>query len=354
MAHCARPGHWRNSASDGVRRQSSALAPSTLGTDSPAPALCCAGSRIPYPGSGWNVYLAALEPASCARPLAGSIRLLLPVSVCGCRSKLCIVDFPGVCGCCALESEASSRYSLWVGCCIACTNQLVRIHDRWRNCLRVCLGMRSGTSAKPRPSRTQIFQTSVAACSRPDFRGNCQVSRQAISRLQFQGGDPTCKREPRSASIARGLGGLPELSTALGLNITWGLSLLLIFTVWAIAIKKRMIALSLIALIATLLLAYQMSTGNFTFFGIGGAAVLLILVLSWFFAVKQLACALPFIFTVLAMGWVWSKPWHYGMALTAFLVSVWGAWPAGRSPNLNLQHGCWQSRWLCCWFCSCH
>ena len=38
---------------------------------------------------------------------------------------------------------------------------------------------------------------------------------------------------------------------------------------------------------------------------------------------------------MLAMGWVWSKPWHYGMALTAFLVSVWGAWPARRSPEFE-------------------
>jgi hypothetical protein len=90
-------------------------------------------------------------------------------------------------------------------------------------------------------------------------------------------------------SISRGLSGLPEFSTTLGLNLT--------------------------------------------FFGIAGAVLLLILILSWFFAVKQLACALPFLLTVLAMGWVWSKPWHYGMALTAFLVSVWAAWPAGPSPG---------------------
>jgi hypothetical protein len=63
--------------------------------------------------------------------------------------------------------------------------------------------------------------------------------------------------------------------------------------------------------------------------------LLLALVVSWFFAVKQLACALPFIFTVLAMGLVWSRPWHYGMALTAFLVSVWAAWPAGHTPEFE-------------------
>jgi hypothetical protein len=146
-------------------------------------------------------------------------------------------------------------------------------------------------------------------------------------------------------SIARGLGGLPELGTALGLNIKWGLSLLLIFTMWAMAAKKFAFVRPSLAslkkgtfvlpLIATLVLAYQMSRGDFTFFGIGGGVVLLILVLSWFFAVKRLACALPFLFTVLAMGWVWSKPWHYGMALTALLVSVWGAWPAGPSPEFE-------------------
>ena len=78
-----------------------------------------------------------------------------------------------------------------------------------------------------------------------------------------------------------------------------------------------------------------MKTGSISFFGIGGSLILLLLVLSWFFAVKQLACALPFLFTVLAMGLVWSRPWHYGMALTAFLVSVWGAWPAGDAPEFE-------------------
>jgi hypothetical protein len=63
--------------------------------------------------------------------------------------------------------------------------------------------------------------------------------------------------------------------------------------------------------------------------------LLLALVVAWFFAVKQLACSLPFIFTVLAMGLVWSRPWHYGMALTAFLVSVWAAWPAGHLPEFE-------------------
>ncbi len=37
-------------------------------------------------------------------------------------------------------------------------------------------------------------------CFRPGFRGHCQVSRKATSRLQFQGSEPTSKREPRSAA----------------------------------------------------------------------------------------------------------------------------------------------------------
>jgi hypothetical protein len=131
-------------------------------------------------------------------------------------------------------------------------------------------------------------------------------------------------------SIASALSGLPAFSTALGLNMTWGLCLLLIVAIWAIGARKRSFVLPLLA---TVLVAYLMSTGKIAFFGIGGAVLLLVLILFWFFAVEQLACALPFLFTVLAMGWIWSRPWHYGMALTAFLVSVWAAWPAGRSPG---------------------
>jgi hypothetical protein len=74
-----------------------------------------------------------------------------------------------------------------------------------------------------------------------------------------------------------------------------------------------------------------MSDGKIAVFGVGEAVLLLILILFWFFAVGQLACVLPFLFTVLAMGWIWSRPWHYGMALTAFLVSVWAAWPVEHS-----------------------
>jgi hypothetical protein len=185
-----------------------------------------------------------------------------------------------------------------------------------------------GDFFKQRLSPDRVFQTGIAsvfvlasaAVARflakpfPDCSFKAAVQLQKGSRLE---------------SITSGL---PELSTALGLNITWGLSLLLIFTVWAIALKKGAFILPSIA---TLLLAYQMSTGNITFLGIGGGVVLLLLILFWFFAVKQVACALPFVFTVLAMGWVWSRPWHYGMALTAFLVSVWAAWPVGRLPEFE-------------------
>jgi hypothetical protein len=131
-------------------------------------------------------------------------------------------------------------------------------------------------------------------------------------------------------SLTRALGGIPAFSTALGLNMTWGLCLLLLGIIWAIGIKKRTFVLPLLA---TVLLAFQMTTAKLAFFGIGGSVVLLILILAWFVAVKQLACALPFLFTVLAMGWIWSRPWHYGMALTAFLVSVWAAWPSGNPPE---------------------
>ena len=184
---------------------------------------------------------------------------------------------------------------------------------------------------KHRLSLTQIFKIFVA--------GIFVLASAAIARslatpfpdCSFKAATQLQKGNP-FGSIARALGGIPELSTALGLNMSWGLSLLLLFTIWVIAAKKSTF---LLPSIATLVVAYQMSTGNITFFGIGASLILLILVLSWFFAVKQPACALPFIFTVLAMGLVWSRPWHYGMALTAFLISVWAAWPAGPSPEFE-------------------
>jgi hypothetical protein len=145
---------------------------------------------------------------------------------------------------------------------------------------------------KQRPSRTQIFQTGAAAA--------LILASMAIARSLAEPYADCSFRAARQfekgtafGSITRGLSGVPEFSAALGLNLT--------------------------------------------FFGIAGSVVLLILILSWFTAVKRPACALPFIFTVLAMGWVWSKPWHYGMALTAFLVSVWAAWPDGHLPGFKFR-----------------
>ena len=145
---------------------------------------------------------------------------------------------------------------------------------------------------KQRPSQTQILQTGAA--------GFLVLASAAIARFLAEPYADCSFRAARQfekgtafGSLTRGLSGLPEFSAALGLNLT--------------------------------------------FLGIGGSVILLILILCWFVAVRRLACALPFIFTVLAMGWVWSKPWHYGMALTAFLVSVWAAWPDGQSPEFELR-----------------
>jgi hypothetical protein len=184
---------------------------------------------------------------------------------------------------------------------------------------------------KQRPSRTQIIETCVAgvlvlvSAAVARFLATPLPDCSFKAALQLQKGTA-------SGSIVKALGGLPKLGIALGLNVTWGLSLLLVFAIWVIAAKKRTFILPVIA---TLVVAYQMSTGTITFFGIGGGVLLLILVLLWFIAVRQLACALPFIFTVLAMGLVWSRPWHYGMALTAFLVSVWAAWPLQNPPQFE-------------------
>ena len=183
-----------------------------------------------------------------------------------------------------------------------------------------------------RPSRPPIFQTGIAAlivlvsAAVARFLAKPYADCSFKAAIQF-------RKETTLASIAGAFDGLPKLSIALGLNMSWGLSLLILFAIWMIAVKKRSFLLP--SILATVVLAYQMITGKITFFGIGGSVVLLILVLSWFYAVKHLACALPFLFTVLAMGLVWSRPWHYGMALTAFLVSVWGAWPAGQSPEFE-------------------
>lgn len=184
--------------------------------------------------------------------------------------------------------------------------------------------------SKQRPSLTQVLQVGIAGAF---VMASAAIARSLAKPL------PDCsfkaaiqlQKETAVGSIAKGLSGIPKLGIALGLNMTWGLGLLLLFlTVWAIAAKKR----SFIPLgMATLAMAYLLSTGTTTSIGIGGGVVLLMLVVSWFIAVKQLAWSLPFVFTVLAMGLVWSRPWHYGMALTAFLVSAWGAWPAEQLPQ---------------------
>lgn len=187
---------------------------------------------------------------------------------------------------------------------------------------------------RQRPSQTQIFQTSVASLL---VLASAMVARSLATPFadcSFKAA-VQLQKETALGKIAKGLGGLPNFATALGLNMTWGLCLLLLFIIWAIAAKKRSLILPSIATLAVVCLAFLASRGDVTSAGIAGAFVLLILVLSWFFAVKQPACALPFLFTVLAMGLVWSRPWHFGMALTAFLVSVWAAWPAGPSPQFE-------------------
>jgi hypothetical protein len=184
---------------------------------------------------------------------------------------------------------------------------------------------------KQSPTQTQVFQTGVASIFVVVSAAVAFYLAKPLPDCSFKAATQL-EKGTAFGSITRALAGLPEFSTTLGLNLTWGISLLLLFIVWAIGASKRSFVLPLLA---TLAVAYQMSTGTIAFFGIGGAVVLLILVLAWFVAVRQPACALPFIFTVLAMGWVWSKPWHYGMALTALLVSVWGAWPAGHLPEFE-------------------
>jgi hypothetical protein len=189
-----------------------------------------------------------------------------------------------------------------------------------------------GDFRKHRPSRTPLLQTSVAGILILASAAVAWVLAKPFPDCSFRAAKQL-QKGTTLGSIGSILSGPPKFAIALGLNMTWGLSLLLVCTMWAIAARKVIFILPAIA--ATLVVAYQMSTGNITFFGIGDVVVLLILVLFWFVAVKQLACALPFIFTVLAMGLVWSKPWHYGMALTAFLVSLWGAWPAGHLPEFE-------------------
>lgn len=140
-------------------------------------------------------------------------------------------------------------------------------------------------------------------------------------------------RGTRLESIAGVFDGFSGFSKAIGLTPSWTLSLILICAIWAIGARKG--ASRPAAITTLLLMVYPVGMGKLPF-GIVQSAVLALLTLLWFVAVKRIACALPFLFTVLAMGFVWSRPWHYGMALTAFLVSVWGAWPTGNEPRVEI------------------
>ena len=90
---------------------------------------------------------------------------------------------------------------------------------------------------KRRPSQAQILQSGIA--------GLLVLASAAIAR-SLATPFPDCsfkaaiqlKRETALGSIAKGLDGLPKLGIALGLNMSWGLSLLLLFTIWAIADKE--------------------------------------------------------------------------------------------------------------------
>jgi hypothetical protein len=140
------------------------------------------------------------------------------------------------------------------------------------------------------------------------------------------------RKGTRLESITSAFDGLSGFSKAIGLTPSWLLIGVLIVAIWAVAARKGGVRTGVIATL--LLLLYPISLGKQSF-GILQGVVLTLLVVSWFFAVKQLHCVLPFLFTVLAMGFVWSRPWHYGMALTAFLVSIWGAWPAEKSAKFE-------------------
>jgi len=188
-------------------------------------------------------------------------------------------------------------------------------------------------SSRNQASQSQAWQTGIAAVCVLVSAAVAKVLATPLPDCSFKAAVQLHK-ETASGSIGKGLDGLPKLAIALGLNMTWGIGLLLLFTIWAIAAKKRSFILPSIAALAVgSAAAYQMSGGKISFFANGAGVVLLILVLWWFVAVRRVVWALPFLFTVIAMGLVWSRPWHYGMALTAFLVSVWGAWPLAESSN---------------------
>ena len=198
---------------------------------------------------------------------------------------------------------------------IACAFAWECVRNVWKGCL----------------SGTQIFEIGA---------GGALVLTSAVIARALATPYPDCSfkaavqlhKGMRLESITSVFEGLSGFSKAIGLNPSWALSLILICAIWAIAARKGAFLASAIA--TFLLLAYPISTGKKSF-GIVQGVVLVLLVLFWFVAVKRLACALPFLLTALAMGFVWSRPWHYGMALTAFLVSVWGAWPTDNSPKFE-------------------
>ena len=140
------------------------------------------------------------------------------------------------------------------------------------------------------------------------------------------------RKGTRMESITSAFDGLAGFSKAIGLTPSWLLVGVLIAAIWVVAARKSGLRTAIVA--TCLLLLYPITAGKQPF-GIVQGVVLALMVLSWFFAVRRLHCTLPFLFTVLAMGFVWSRPWHYGMALTAFLVSVWGAWPAENSAKFD-------------------
>lgn len=130
-------------------------------------------------------------------------------------------------------------------------------------------------------------------------------------------------------AFTKAFDGFTYFSKAIGLTPSWTPILILVTVILAVGIKKRSILCPAIA--TGLLVLYPLNSVK-QGFGVTQSAVAFVLVLVWFVSVKRIVCALPFLFTVFAMGLVWSRPWHYGMALTAFLVAVWGAWDTEALP----------------------
>lgn len=62
---------------------------------------------------------------------------------------------------------------------------------------------------------------------------------------------------------------------------------------------------------------------------------LLWLAMLWLILLKKRRCVLPYLMTMAAMGLIWWLPQHAGMALAAFLVSLWAAWPEKDTPEVE-------------------